>query len=86
MSALVDVMEPRTMLGTYARVCGTGGSHGPMRAPGTASRSPATSARATRSTAAMARFAETYADQNERDYAALKNAVDVGRVNAESGL
>ena len=29
---------------------------------------------------AMARFAETYADQNERDYAALKTAVDVGRV------
>ena len=28
----------------------------------------------------MARFAETYADQNERDYAALKSAVDSGRV------
>ena len=35
---------------------------------------------------AMAAFAETYADQNERDYAALKQAVDSGRVTAETGL
>ena len=34
----------------------------------------------------MADFAEAYADQNERDYAALKEAVDSGRVKAESGL
>jgi hypothetical protein len=34
----------------------------------------------------MARFAEAYADQNERDYAALKEAVDSGRVEAETGL
>ena len=31
-------------------------------------------------------FAESYADQNERDYDALKQAVDSGRVKAESGL
>ena len=31
-------------------------------------------------------FAETYADQNERDYDALKEAVDSGRVKAETGL
>jgi uncharacterized protein (DUF2252 family) len=35
---------------------------------------------------AMATFAETYADQNERDYAALQQAVDAGRVSAETGL
>jgi uncharacterized protein (DUF2252 family) len=35
---------------------------------------------------AMASFAETYADQNERDYAALRHAVDTGRVTAETGL
>jgi predicted alpha/beta hydrolase len=29
---------------------------------------------------AMAAFAESYADQNERDYAAMKTAVDAGRV------
>ncbi len=34
----------------------------------------------------MAVFAETYADQNERDYDALKQAVESGRVKAESGL
>ena len=34
----------------------------------------------------MAGFAESYADQNERDFAALKDAVDDGRVKAERGL
>ena len=33
---------------------------------------------------AMAGFAETYADQNEEDYAALKLAVDSGKLAAES--
>jgi predicted alpha/beta hydrolase len=31
---------------------------------------------------ALARFAETYADQNERDHAALAHAVRTGRVPA----
>jgi uncharacterized protein (DUF2252 family) len=35
---------------------------------------------------AMVSFAETYADQNERDYAALQEAVASGRVKAETGL
>ena len=35
---------------------------------------------------AIAAFAERYADQNEADYAALKKAVDTGRVTAEVGL
>ncbi|MDP9259092.1 MAG: DUF2252 domain-containing protein [Actinomycetota bacterium] len=35
---------------------------------------------------AMVAFAETYADQNERDYAALGAAVSSGRVIAETGL
>jgi NAD(P)H-dependent flavin oxidoreductase YrpB (nitropropane dioxygenase family) len=35
---------------------------------------------------AVAAFAKQYADQNEADYAALKNAVNTGRVKAESGL
>ena len=34
----------------------------------------------------MATFAEAYADQNERDYEALKQAVESGRVKAETGL
>jgi hypothetical protein len=35
---------------------------------------------------AMAAFAETYADQNERDFEALTQAVKSGRVQAETGL
>jgi hypothetical protein len=35
---------------------------------------------------AIASFAETYADQNQRDYDALVQAASVGRIVAESGL
>jgi uncharacterized protein (DUF2252 family) len=35
---------------------------------------------------AIADFAETYADQNERDYRALQGAVDEGRVDAQRGV
>ena len=35
---------------------------------------------------AMVSFAETYADQNERDFAALQAAVASGRVKAERDL
>jgi uncharacterized protein (DUF2252 family) len=34
----------------------------------------------------IAAFAEAYADQNERDYDALRAAVDSGRITAQSGL
>jgi uncharacterized protein (DUF2252 family) len=34
----------------------------------------------------IARFAEAYADQNERDHAALAGAVQSGRIKAETGL
>jgi hypothetical protein len=35
---------------------------------------------------AIADFAETYADQNERDYAALQNAVKDDKVEAATGI
>jgi hypothetical protein len=35
---------------------------------------------------ALAVFAEDYADQNERDYAAFRTAIDSGRLVAETGL
>ena len=35
---------------------------------------------------ALAEFAEAYADQNERDYQALVNAVDNGQIIAQTGL
>jgi len=34
----------------------------------------------------LAAFAELYADQNDRDYAALQAAADAGRVPVESGV
>ena len=41
---------------------------------------------ATRFDRAIAEFAEAYADQNERDYQALKDAVATGRVEAKTGI
>jgi len=35
---------------------------------------------------AIAAFAEAYADQNERDYAALLDAIANGRVEAKTGV
>jgi hypothetical protein len=35
---------------------------------------------------ALSAFAEAYADQNERDYDALEQAAESGRVKAETGL
>ena len=35
---------------------------------------------------AIVEFSEAYADQNERDYKALVNAVKAGRITAETGL
>jgi uncharacterized protein (DUF2252 family) len=35
---------------------------------------------------AVAEFGEAYADQNERDYAALRDAIDSGRVDARTGV
>jgi uncharacterized protein (DUF2252 family) len=84
MSALVDVMEPRTMV-AYARVCGTELARAHARA-GDGVAIASYIGKSDTFDRVMARFAETYADQNERDYAALENAVDLGRVAAEPGL
>ena len=50
------------------------------------SRSPPISAAATASTARWPTFAEAYADQNERDYAAMAAAVEAGRIEAQTGV
>ncbi len=82
-SAIVETMKPSAMA-AYARVCG-----------GTLARAHARSGDATASAAylggsdrfdqVLAAFAESYADQNERDYAALRQAVDSGTLTAEAG-
>ena len=83
-SALVELMEPSAMT-FYARVCG-----GELARAHARSGDPVTIASylGTKDTfdRALAMFAETYADQNERDYAALKEAVASGRVGAETGV
>jgi predicted alpha/beta hydrolase len=35
---------------------------------------------------ALAEFASTYADQNERDYEALRQAASTGRISVQSGV
>jgi uncharacterized protein (DUF2252 family) len=83
-SAVIEAMEPKTME-VYAEVCGW-----------TLARAHARSGDAIAISAylgsndafdrAIASFAEAYADQNERDYAALKAAAESGRIQVESGL
>jgi hypothetical protein len=83
-SALVDVMEPNTME-IYARACAWALAKAHARsgdAVGIASYLGSSST----FDRALAAFAEAYADQNERDYDALKQAVESGRVPAEHGL
>ena len=83
-SALVEVMEP-TALRFYAKMCGTELA----RAHARAGDSVAIASYLGSSEAfdrALAAFAESYADQNERDYEALKAAVASGRVKAEVGI
>jgi uncharacterized protein (DUF2252 family) len=84
MSALVEFMEPRAM-GVYAHVCGRELARAHARA-GDGIAISSYLGNGDTFDRAIAQFAESYADQNERDYAALKTAVEVGRVHAEFGL
>ncbi len=80
-SALVEKMSPQAME-VYAQVCG-----------GTLARAHARSGdrvaiaaylgKSAKFDGAIADFAERYADQNERDYAAVRQAVQDGRLTAE---
>ena len=83
-SANVDAMTPK-QLTKYARMCGT------MLADAHARSGDAVALAAYLGTnrafeQAMSAFAEVYADQNERDYDALTEAVKSGRVTAETGV
>ena len=83
-SALIDVMEPKTME-AYAEICG----QTLARAHARSGDAVAISSYLGTSDAfdrALADFAEAYADQNERDYAALKAAADSGRIAVQTGL
>ena len=83
-SALVDVMAAKT-LAIYAELCG----HTLARAH--ARSGDAVAIASYLGTAdvfdrALASFAEAYADQNERDYDALKTAAAEGRIAVQEGL
>jgi uncharacterized protein (DUF2252 family) len=83
-SALVEGMNP-TALTFYAQVCG----RTLARAHARAGDSVAIAAYLGRSNTfdrALNGFAEAYADQNERDFAAVVDAVDSGRIQAETSL
>jgi uncharacterized protein (DUF2252 family) len=83
-SAEIDVMEP-SMMEAYAQLCGWTLAKAHARS-GDAIAIGSYLGSGDVFDQAMARFAEAYADQNERDYAALKQAVDTGLVMAEAGL
>ncbi len=82
-SALVDLMEP-DLLALYGQICGE-----------TLARAHARSGDAVAIASylgssdvfdqALAQFAASYADQNERDFDVLKQAVAAGRIKAETG-
>jgi len=83
-SAIVDVMEPDAML-AYAHLCGATLAKAHARS-GDAIAIASYLGKSDAFDRALADFAEAYADQNERDYDALKQAVESGRVKTETGL
>ena len=83
-SALIDVMEPDAML-VYAKLCGQALAKAHARA-GDAVAIASYLGSSDVFDRALAVFAENYADQNERDYQALKDAADSGRITVQAGL
>ena len=83
-SALVEVMDPTAMT-VYAQLCGHALAKAHARS-GDAIAIASYLGAGDSFDRALASFAEAYADQNERDYHALREAVASGRVSAETGL
>ena len=81
-SALVEAMAP-VALTFYARICGWTLARAHARS-GDGVALAAYLGRSDTFDRAMAEFAEAYADQNERDFAALRAAVDSGRITAQT--
>lgn len=82
-SAIVEAMDPTSMTG-YARICGStlARAHARSGDPVAIASYLGSGDRFDR---AVSTFAEAYADQNERDYAALRRAVADGRIVAQRG-
>ena len=77
-SAKVESMDPGAMT-AYAQICGTTLAHAHARS-GDRVAIAAYLGKGERFDKAIATFAETYADLNERDYEALKAAAEEGRI------
>jgi uncharacterized protein (DUF2252 family) len=82
-SAIVELMEPTAMT-AYGQLCGRTLAKGHARS-GDAIAIAAYVGTSDVFDRAMGAFAEAYADQNERDYETLKQAVDSGAIEAETG-
>src|SRR4051794_13727273 len=83
-SALVELMNPKAMT-VYAELCGRTLAKAHARS-GDAVAIASYLGGGDSFDRALASFAERYADQNERDYRVLKDAVESGRIEAETGL
>jgi uncharacterized protein (DUF2252 family) len=83
-SALLEAMTPPGMA-VYAEICGWTLARAHARAGDAVAIASYLGAGDTFDQA-LASFAEVYADQNERDYAAVRQAVDTGRLTATPGL
>jgi len=83
-AAVIETMSPRSME-LYARLCGWTLARAHARA-GDRIAIAGYLGRSAKFDTAVADFAETYADQTERDHAALAAAVADGRVEARSGM
>ena len=83
-SAVIETMNPSAMT-MYARMCGHALAMAHARS-GDAVAIASYLGAGDSFDRALASFAEAYADQNEHDYYALKEAVASGRVTAETGL
>ena len=81
-SAQVEAMDARGLT-AYAEICGMTLAHAHARG-GDRIAIAAYLGKGEAFDRAMAAFAEAYADQSERDYAALQAAVDSGRIEAEA--
>jgi uncharacterized protein (DUF2252 family) len=82
-SALVDLMEPKTME-AYAEICASTLARAHARSGDAVAISSYLGTSDTFDRALNA-FAELYADQNEQDYATLKTAADTGRIEVQTG-
>jgi uncharacterized protein (DUF2252 family) len=83
-SAQVEVMEP-SIMSMYAELCGSELARAHARA-GDAVAIASYLGTSDTFDRALAVFAESYADQNERDYKTFADAVAGGRITAETGV